>query len=136
MTKENHVLFVDTLGRLLIGKLPVTEGKEEGSDIIKIKNPAIIHATHKQEGGLTITVIPIVFREFLADKDEAIVFNYARSSISIADAPILDVRIIGQYENMFAPVKDMINVPQIAPPPANQSVAPKTPPVINIFDKK
>ena len=131
MTKENHVLFVDTLGRLLLGKMAEGEAHES---IVKIKNPAIIHATHKQEGGLTITVIPIVFREFLADKDEAIVFNYARSSISIADAPILDARIIGQYENMFAPVKDMINVPQMAPPP--QNVAPKTPPVINLFDKK
>ena len=128
MTKENHVLFVDTLGRLLLGK--IAEG--EYTDIVTIKNPAIIHATHKQEGGLTITVIPIVFREFLADKDEAIVFNYARSSISIADAPILDARIIGQYENMFAPVKDMINVPQMAPPP--QNVTPKTPPVIKLFD--
>ena len=128
MIKEKHILFVDTLGRLLIGKLP--EG--EYTDIVTIKNPAIVHAIHKEQGGLQITIIPIVFREFLADKDTPMVFDYVRSSISIAKEPLLDVRIIGQYEQMFAPLNNVTNIPKMPDAPA-QVNAP-TPAIIKLFD--
>lgn len=132
--KEDYILFVDTLGRLLIGKnVDTTQPGETTVGITRIKNPAIIHATHKQDGGLQIAVIPLVFREFLADRDESIVFQFNNTSISVVETPVLDARIIGQYEQMFAQLKDVVNVPAM---PTRTPTPTQTPPqnVIKLFD--
>jgi hypothetical protein len=131
---EKYILYTDTLGRLLIGK---EHSRKES--IISIKNPAIIHAIHKEGGGLQITVIPIVFREFLADKDEPIIFDYTETSINIAQNPILDARIMAQYEQMYAPLKDVIQIPKVPQSnPANaatSNVAQNKPNIIKLFDE-
>ena len=133
MIKEKHILFVDTLGRLLMGKEDWTTPNT--SDIVRIKNPAIIHATHKQEGGMSITFIPIVFREFLADKDEGVIFQYARSTISIAeDTTTLDARITGQYDSMFTPLQNIVPIPAMPQTPAPATAPTQARPVIKLFD--
>jgi hypothetical protein len=124
---QNLRVYMDTLGRLILGELV-----EEGKVILKVKNPLILH-TQMQDGQISIQFYPIMFKEFQADKDEATIWEYNRSNITICNDIVIDARLISQYNNIFAPVKTMPNVGGQPPQPVQPAGAQNT---IKLFDDK
>jgi len=120
--KENKIVtFFDTIGRLIIG-----EKTEQTDTQLVIKNPAVVHIQpNPQSGQLSLQILPLFFREFLADKSESTTWRYNRELITECDEIVFDYKLQAQYQQLFAPQ------PQQAPAQPTQN----NPEVIKLFDE-
>ena len=132
MTTENTTpttkltVILDAIGRTVLGEdVSSTDGK------VSIKNPVILHIVPADNNGkMSVQLLPIFFREFLADKSGDVVFHYEADKIVKTDIDALDFRLQGQYAQMFNKQNAFVT------PDAAQS--PKTddsPKVVNLFDE-
>ena len=133
---KDLVVFLDTIGRTIIG-----ERTSETEEHVSVKNPAVVNIVPQQAQDpntgqtvqrMALQLFPVFFKEFLADKEEDVVFAYNKKNISLSESDIvLDFKVNIQYEQMFA------NVGMVAPSPAP---APASAPeetednVIKLFD--
>lgn len=126
--KNNITIFLDTLGRTIIGTL--TDGDEFANkeDKIAIKNPAILNIIPTDQGSMQVQVIPIVFRELQGDREEEVVWYYNPDNITMNSGFALDFKIVSQYQTIFSPAAF---APAAAPAPAPADAAPE---VIKLFD--
>lgn len=138
-SNEEYMLFLDNIGRLHMGKKIVDKSTDT---VTLIKNPVIIHISSTNQGGINIQFFPVMFREFQADKNESSCWPFNRNNITPCNPITLDARLIGQYEQIFAPIKHMQPVSDgsvpIQMPVAGQAPAPmgSTPAnVIKLFDE-
>ena len=129
MSNTTLTTFLDSLGRTIIA--------EEVTDLstpthLAAKNPVIVHIVPVGNSGqMTVQLLPIFFREFLADKTEDTIWSYLRASITESAAPVVfDFKLTAQYQQMFS------NSNIIVPPGAGQ-VAPAqpSPDVVKLFDE-
>jgi hypothetical protein len=120
-TENKIVVFFDTIGRLIIGeKTEVTETQ------LTVKNPAVVHIQpNPQSGQLSLQILPLFFREFLADKSESTIWKYNRSLITESNDIVFDFKLQAQYQQLFSPQ------PQQAPAEPSQN----NPEVIKLFDE-
>lgn len=121
---EKLTLFLDTLGRTIIG----VEDSSSTKDIYAVKNPAVLNIIPTQQQTMQVQVIPLVFKEVLADASQNVVFNYNRDSITLSKNVMLDFKISAQYNNIFGSL-ETITPPADTPP----AVGP-TP--IKLFDEE
>jgi len=131
--KLELVTFLDLVGRTIIAEAA------DGSDdkVLKVKNPVVVHAAPQpdQTGNMrmTLQLLPLFFREFLADKNEAVVWDYKKSQIiEPAEKVTFDFKLKGQYLQLFADMPEQ--APQQAPQP--QAAVPQGDNVIPLFDKE
>lgn len=90
-------LIIDNVGRFILGEVV----GESAADL-SLKNPIILHVQpNPQTNQLQVQNIPLLFSEFLGDK-ESNVWTFQKSSISISSA-ILDTRLVSQYYGTGAP---------------------------------
>lgn len=94
--QNNIIVFLDTIGRTLVG-----ERLSETDETILIKNPVILNVVPSDGGKMSVQLFPLFFREFLADKTESISFHFLKKSISLSDISALDFRLLAQYSQMF-----------------------------------
>ncbi len=98
-TKTNIVVFFDSVGRTIIGEKVENKTNDK---TLSIKNPAVIHISpNPQSGQLTLQILPLFFKEFLADKTSPTVWNYKKQNITESEDFVLDFKLIGQYQNLF-----------------------------------
>jgi hypothetical protein len=123
MSEENKlVVFFDTVGRTILGERIASETTEE---ILTIKNPAVVHILpNQQTGQLQLQILPLFFKEFLADKSEPTVWQYKRELITESKDLVLDFKVQGQYQQIFSNIVL----------PASQTAGGK-PDVIKLFDE-
>lgn len=134
MDETKYILYLDNLQRLILGELV-----SESAVMAKVKNPIILHvqttpANAQGPGGINIQFFPLMFKEFLADKDQATTWNVPLGSISRCDDIVLDARLVSQYKHIFSPVKNAMNIsnmPTGMPPPVSQG----NNNVIKLFDE-
>ncbi len=105
-------LIIDPVGRFILGEV----AGESGEDLSLLK-PIIIHVQPNQQGQVQVQTLPLIFSEFLGDK-ESNVWTYSKKSIVISNA-VLDPRLIQQYESIANP----------------QPVQQKEPEVVKLFDE-
>ncbi len=132
--KENLTVFLDSAERTIIGE-DVSGGGANG--MLMIKNPVVVNIvpqvdpqTRQPTGQMALQLLPVFFREFLGDKQEAVVFNYPLQRITrISFDGGFDFKLYHQYEMLFTAV------PQTAPtrPAPQQSGGPA--PVLKLFDE-
>jgi hypothetical protein len=92
------VVFLDTIGRTLVAE----KVSETESDLV-IKNPAVVNITpNPANGQISLQLLPLFFREFLADITESTVWTYKKSLITLSNDMVLDFKFIGQYMNIFS----------------------------------
>ena len=116
------VVFFDAVGRTILGEK--LEDKTT-KDILAIKNPAVVHIMpNQQTGQLQLQILPLFFKEFLAEKDAGTIWNYTRANITEASDVTFDFKLEAQYRQIFA------NVP--APAPQQPQGSPE---VIRLFDE-
>ena len=97
---ENKItVFLDSVGRTILG-----EKVNEDEKNVSIKNPAVIHIMpNQQTGQLQLQILPLFFKEFLADKDAGSVWKYNKNNITEAADIVLDFKIETQYKQIYAP---------------------------------
>ena len=120
-TENKIVVFFDSVGRTILGeKLEDKTTKE----VLTIKNPAVVHIMpNQQTGQLQLQILPLFFKEFLAEKDNGTVWNYNRANITEAVDVTFDFKLEAQYRQIFA----------AGPVPAPQQPQ-GSPEVIRLFD--
>jgi hypothetical protein len=124
-TNNNIKVFFDTVGRIIIGEEVTTSSNDE---TIAIKNPAVVHIVpNTQTGQLSLQILPLFFKEFLADKNESTVWLYNRKNITPSVDFALDFKFIAQYTNIFTGVSDTPAQPTAPAQPSSD--------VIKLFDE-
>jgi len=111
-TNKNLVVILDTIGRTILG-----ESQESPKGLFNVKNPVILHIVPADNNGkMSVQLLPLFFREFLADKSGDVVFTYEASRITKTDIDALDFRLQAQYSQMFNPQNSFVTeAPQEAP---------------------
>jgi hypothetical protein len=107
--------FLDPLGRTIIAEQ--VDGKDTKTHVA-VKNPVIVHIVPVGNSGqMTVQLLPVFFREFLADKTEDTVWFYNKASITEAESITFDFKINAQYQQMFSAAN--VVVPAAAPSEPN-----------------
>lgn len=123
-TNKNLVVILDTIGRTVLGE---TADSPKGS--FSIKNPVILHIVPADNSGkMSVQLLPLFFREFLADKSGDVVFTYDASRVTKTDIDALDFRLQAQYAQMFNPANNFV----VGEP----SEAPSGDSVVKLFDEE
>lgn len=123
-TNKQLVVILDSVGRTILGEAVTTDASATKTFI---KNPVVLHVVPADnQGKMSVQLLPLFFREFLADKSGDVVISYDNSRISTTDIDALDFRLQAQYSQMF----NASNI--VVPPSPAQDEAPK---VINLFDE-
>jgi hypothetical protein len=128
-TNANLILVLDAVGRSVLG-----ERVESPDDkTISIKNPVILHVIPQDnQGRMSVQLLPIFFREFLADKSGDSVFHYKKSLVTESSIDAFDFRLHAQYAQMFNKNNSFAGA-QPSQPQAQQG---ENTSVINLFDEK
>jgi hypothetical protein len=121
-TENKIVVFFDTVGRTILGEKLEDKTTDK---VLSIKNPAVVHIMpNQQTGQLQLQILPLFFKEFLADKDTGTVWSYNRENITEAVDVTFDFKLEAQYRQIFAS----------GPAPAPQQPQ-GSPEVIKLFDE-
>lgn len=116
--------FLDAIGRVILG-----EFSSETEETLTIKNPVILHVVPDNQGRMSVQLLPLFFREFLASKDDDVKFSYKKENITETDIESFDFRLSAQYSQLF-------NKSNIFVPPAGSSVTSgDSKKVVNLFDE-
>ena len=124
------VTFLDTVGRTIVGEFVSSDDV-----VLTVKNPVVLHVVPQdQSGRMSVQLLPIFFREFLADKTGDVNFSFKKQTITETDIDAFDFRLQAQYVQMFN--KSNIFVPPNGGELATPTVAGKdSPAIINLFDE-
>lgn len=99
MSKKDIVVFTDSVSRTIAGvKISETE------TTLTVENPVIVNAIPNQQGQMSLQLIPVFFREILADKNQDCEFVYNKAVITQTNITELDKQIEMQYALLFKPV--------------------------------
>lgn len=103
MNEQNKiVVFFDQVGRTILGER--IDNKTNNTELV-IKDPAVLHTISEQQTGqLQLQILPLFFRDFLADKNDSITWTYKRVNITEASETVLNNKIEAQYRQMFSTV--------------------------------
>jgi len=123
MSEKNHTVFVDSIGRAILGE--VAEGP---ADQVCVKKPVIIHVQpNQQTGQIAVQLIPYFFKEFNSTEDDT-VWKFPVSSVVVSDGLTLNDQLINQYTTI-------VNAPAApAAPDAPPAGAQNEPGVVKLFD--
>jgi hypothetical protein len=118
--ESNLVIFLDSIGRSILGeKVKSTETN------LVVKNPVILHIVPDNSGRMSVQLMPLFFREFLADKNEDVQFYFQLEKIVESDIKSLDFRLQAQYNQLF-------NKNSVFVPPQEES----SDKVVKLFDEE
>jgi hypothetical protein len=102
MKQENTLItFLDSVGRTVLGE----KVEEKTTDkILAVKNPAVVAISPQPQGGLQLQILPLFFKEFLADKNESTVWLYQKNTLTMCEQILFDFKLNAQYQQLFAPI--------------------------------
>jgi hypothetical protein len=124
MSDKKLVPFVDSIGRTLVGEV-VGDTKQ----ILKVKNPAILHVQpNQQTGQISVQLVPYFFKEFQKGGGDT-VWSFNKSTVTVSEDMDVDERLASQYTNMFSVIQTPTG-PQLATAGAGVGDAP----VVKLFD--
>lgn len=95
------IVFLDSIQRTIVA----TEVSSTNDKLV-IEKPAILNVAPTQEKKLQVQLYPLLFREFLKDRDVFPTWTYDKSAITIADNIELESNLVAQYNEMFKIVKN------------------------------
>lgn len=132
--KNGLVIILDAIGRTILGE---TSSEKSTEETLAIKNPVILHVVDTGGGRMSIQLLPLFFREFLADKTGDVIFSYKKNNVTLSDIDALDFRLQAQYSQMFnknnnyvTPTPQAQQQMQQAPQQNEQAQS-----VVNLFDE-
>jgi hypothetical protein len=90
------IVFLDSIQRTVVATLERTTETE-----LHVTRPAILNVAPTNEKKLQVQLYPLIFREFLNDRDSFPVWKYPLSSIVVAENIVLEANLVAQYNEMF-----------------------------------
>ena len=112
MEKKNYTVFIDQIGRTVMGNLITTT-----ENTFTVQNPVIIHVQpNPQNGQLNVQAFPYLFIEFINPEDRDKNDWTFNKQNTVTSNVVLDKRIINQYEAI------------------NKTQKPEEPEVIKLFE--
>ena len=96
MNPDQIIVFLDNLQRTIVATLD-----SESQHVLTVTKPAILNVVPTAEKKLQVQLYPVMFREFLANRDTFPKWNYPRSSVVVADDVKLEPNLLNQYVEMF-----------------------------------
>lgn len=95
------VIFLDNIQRTIVATLV-----NETDSTITVTKPAILNVVPTQEKKLQVQLYPLLFREFLKDRDVFPNWTYSKGVIVVADGLELENNLVVQYNEMFKIAKN------------------------------
>lgn len=95
--EKEMVVFLDSVNRTIVAQ----KAPEQTKDTLTVINPAILSIAPRQGGQMVAQLIPVFFREPLADKNQKCVATYPLSSIATSNI-VLDEKFIKEYDKLMA----------------------------------
>jgi hypothetical protein len=130
-TTTTIVTFLDTIGRTIVGENNTSKTTDT---VLAVKNPVVLHVVPQdQSGRMSVQLLPIFFREFLADKSGDATFYFRKQNITETDIETFDFRLKAQYDQMFN--KSNIFIPPTAGEVTPAGATQANPAIINLFDE-
>ena len=113
MSDNNITAFVDSVGRVIVGRAASAESTDSQ---LAISNPAVVNINVNQESGqISVQLLPYIFREFItADKRyEKHTWKFNRNQITTSDSIDIDEAVSNQYVGIFEtePVPPVVEEP-------------------------
>ena len=122
---NNLTVILDPIGRTILG-----EQVESAAGTVAVKNAVVLHIVPADnQGKMSVQLLPLFFREFLADKTADVVFTYDATKVATSNIDAIDFRLQGQYKQMFNP-QNVVVTPDEAPDSNSGGEN-----VINLFDE-
>jgi hypothetical protein len=118
--------FLDNVGRTIVGQVA-----SEDDNTLNIVNPVVLSTVPTPDNRMSIQLFPLVFREFLGDKEADVTFRFKKSSITDTDICALDYRLQAQYNQIFN--KSNIFVPNQEQP--QNTTDGNSPNVVKLFEE-
>ena len=95
------IVFLDNIQRTIVATLV-----KQDNDTIAITKPAILNVAPTNEKKLQVQLYPLMFREFLKDRDVFPTWTYAKQSVVVANDCELEANLVAQYVEMFKAIKN------------------------------
>jgi len=95
------IVFLDSIQRTIVATVVKTD-----TNSITITKPAILNVAPSQDRKLQVQLYPLMFREFLKDRDVFPTWTYPKSAITVAENLELEANLVAQYNEMFKIVKN------------------------------
>jgi hypothetical protein len=95
------IVFLDSIQRTIVATVVKTD-----TNSITITKPAILNVAPSQDRKLQVQLYPLMFREFLKDRDVFPTWTYPMSAITVAENLELESNLVAQYNEMFKIVKN------------------------------
>ena len=125
MSDKNLTVFVDGIGRTILGELIDSNDLE-----LVVKNPSIIHVVpNQQTGQISVQLLPFFFKEFTKSSTLDSKWTFNRSNLVFSEGIDLDEKLIEQYGSMYSAI---INPNVDANGPVVQGES--KPEVVKLFD--
>lgn len=90
------IVILDSIQRTIIATLV-----EQTANKIHVIKPAVLNVAPSNDKKLQVQLYPVMFREFLKNRDEFPVWKYDLSSITLVDNIEIEANLISQYTEMF-----------------------------------
>jgi len=98
---QKIIVFLDSIQRTIVASVV-----GETPDTLTVDKPAILNVAPTAEKKLQVQLYPLMFREFLKNRDTFPNWTYSKSAITIADNLELEANLIAQYNEMFKVVSN------------------------------
>jgi hypothetical protein len=93
---EQIIVFLDSIQRTIVATVVKTD-----ADNITVTKPAILNVAPSQDRKLQVQLYPLMFREFLKDRDVFPAWIYPKNTITVAENLELEANLVAQYNEMF-----------------------------------
>tara|TARA_Y100000310_G_C20702883_1_gene831619 strand:+ start:12390 stop:12767 length:378 start_codon:yes stop_codon:yes gene_type:complete len=124
MSDKNLTVFVDNIGRTVIGEVE----KETKSELVVV-NPAIIHVVpNQQTGQISVQLLPFFFKEFTRATELNATWTFNKAHLTVSKGINLDDKIISQYKGLYSPIVSPESAPVLAGVGGDESK------VVKLFD--
>ena len=96
-TSNQLVVILDSIGRTIVGKRSA-----ETDTILTLENPSVVIVQpNPSTNQIQLQLLPLFFKEFLSDKNQELVWNFNKGSITQSGPLVLGDQFVAQYENMW-----------------------------------
>ena len=101
-TSNPLVVILDSIGRTIVGKK-----FSETETFLSLENPSVVIVQpNPSTNQIQLQLLPLFFKEFLADRSQELVWNFNKSSITQSGPLVLGDQFVAQYENMWRSVNN------------------------------
>ena len=123
--KTNLTVIVDNVGRTIVGELKSLDSNKN----LILQNAAVLYVASDEEnkGRITVQMVPLFFREFLANKESSVLAHYNNGNYVLLDIEDYDGRMLQQYQQTFSK-------PVAATSPQQTESKADEPKIVNLFE--